>query len=587
MLEYLGSYLRPFRKQFIIGPLFKLAEAVLELTLPLYMARIINEGIVRQDTSLIRSLGLRMLITIVVNLICATICQYCASVASQGFGTKARDGIFSHINRLSFPDLDRLGTDTLITRITNDINQLQVAVAMSIRLISRAPFVSIGAIVLAMRMDLSLSVIIWVGVGSFIAVLAVIMRAAFPLYSDAQRLLDRVGRVLRENLSGVRVIRAFDRVSVEFRRFVLAVDAHRKKLVYVSKIASLMNPATALIMNILICAILWFGGIRVQTGDIMWGEISAFISYIGLILNALLVVANLVVIFTKSAASLTRVNEVFSLAPAFGERERADESALEKNGRETESNEALSFSRVSFSYTGDAAQNVLSEIDFTLKRGESLGIIGGTGSGKTTLLSLILRFYTGETGEIRLFGQKIGHFAPENLRSRIACVFQTPRLFSGTIRENLFWGKITATEKEMRESVCSAQAEEFVNTLPDGLDSRIERDGANFSGGQKQRLSIARALLRKPELLLLDDASSALDYATEAKLRGSIRELQQRTGMSVVIVSQRIASVRHSETILVLREGRQVGRGSHSELMKNCPDYRLIASSQLPEEEVS
>jgi len=580
MFLYVGKYLRLYKKQFIIGPLLKMVEAVFELMLPMYMARIINEGIIPKNTSLITSLGLRMLITVIVSLLCAAICQYCASVASQGFGTKVRNGMFSHVKGLSFAEYDRFGTDTLTTRITNDINQLQVAVAMSIRLVSRAPVVSIGAIILSVMMDQSLSVTIWVGVISFLVVLLIIMLSAFPLYARVQKQLDGVGSVLRENLSGVRVIRAFDRTASEWERFVLAVDRHKDTVVKVTKVASLMTPATTVIMNLLICAVLWFGANRVHSGDIEWGNISAFISYIGLILNALLVVANLVVIFTKSAASLMRINEVFA-APS------SDRIEEEKTKKEKDGEELLSFSHVHFSYTGDAEKNTLTDIDFTLKKGETLGVIGGTGSGKTTLISLLLRFYEKQKGEIYLLENPLHLFSEQELRSQMAVVFQNPRLFSGTIMENLRWGNEAATKEDMEEALSFSQAMEFIKKLPEGLDTHIERGGVNFSGGQKQRLSIARALIRKPPLLILDDSSSALDYETEARLRAAVRKCQKENKMSVIMISQRIASVRYASKILVLEDGRQVGLGTHDELMKNCPEYRDIALSQLSEKEVS
>ena len=593
MNSYLRKSLRPYKRHFVFGPLLKMVESVFELLLPLYMARIIDEGIRPRDTGVIYSLGLQMFLIISVSLLCTGGCQYLASIASQGFGTRARNALFAHVNRLTFSDLDKLGVNTLTTRVTNDINQLQVAVAMMIRQISRAPFISVGCIIMAMLLNQSLSVIIIVGVVSFVAVLSVIMVAALPLYSLAQKRLDGMSGVLRESFAGVRVIRAFNRVSAEVRRFVLAVDAHRDSVVRVAKVSSFMNPATMLIMNLLICAILWFGGTRVNAGGASDSLIVAFINYVGLILSALLQLASVVIIFTKSAASLARVNEVFAIPvkeevvpaqvteaiPAHGETDAADRCG---EGKDV----LLSFSDVSFSYTGNPEQNVLEDICFSLRKGECLGIIGGTGSGKSTVLSLLLRFYVPQSGRIVWGGTDVGSLDSILLRERMAVVFQNPRLFSGSIRENLEWSRPGASDEEAGVALERAQAQDFVNVLPEGYDARVERGGVNFSGGQRQRLSIARALVRKPELLLLDDASSALDFLTEAKLRRAIDTARREDGMSAIVVSQRINSVRFAEQILVLHEGRQVGLGTHEELLHSCEEYRAIALSQLSEDEL-
>lgn len=586
MLTYVGKYIKPYKVQCVAGPLCKLVEAILELMLPLYMSRIINEGIIPGNKSVVSALGIRMLITIIISLCCAAICQYCASVASQGFGANVRNAMFSHIHRLPFSASERFGADTLVTRITNDTNQLQIAVAMCIRLISRAPFVCIGAIVMAMWMNLSLSAIIWTGVISFSIVLVLIMRAAFPLYGRVQKKLDAIARVLRENLSGIRVIRAFDRTGYERRRFSLSAKEHRDSTVNVIRIASLMTPATSLIMNLLICGTLWFGGVGVNDGEVLIGDVSAYIGYIGLILNSLLVVANLVVIFTKSAASLERINEVLSISPTADSTEPVLDTT-EKTCKDLckaaiESEEILSFSHVNFSYSDASDKNVLSDIHFSINKGETLGIIGGTGSGKSTILYLIMRFYSTQKGEIRMFGVPEEKLDKTIFTQMISCVFQNPRLFSGSLRENLLWGNKDAATGQMHDALEDAQAVEFTSRLPEGLDARVERDGVNFSGGQRQRICVARALVREPRLLLLDDASSALDYATEAELRSCIRRRQKERGMSVVTVSQRIASVRQADRILVLDEGRQVGLGTHEELMASCGLYRAIALAQLP-----
>jgi len=614
MLTHLLPYLRPYRRQFVVGPLFKLLEAVLELTMPVMMANIIDLGISHHDQTYILHTGLRMLITIIVGFGSAIICQYCASIASQGFGTRVRSAIFSHINYLSLADLDSLGTDTLTTRVTNDINQLQIAVSMTIRLIFRAPFVSIGCIVAAMILDLPLSAVIWVGVISFVIVLAAIMLAAFPLYASVQHKLDEVGGVIRENFSGVRVIRAFARTSAEMDRFVKKVDAHAQSVIRVTRISSLMNPLTALIMNLVVCAILWFGAIRVNVGGMTTGQVVAFINYMEQILTALIAVANLVVIFTRAAASLHRVNEVFDVTASI----QREESAISGNAKGTDvfpvpdvssvpdvsfvsdasfvSDDAsaqipaISFSDISFSYVdnpeADPEKNALKNISFSVPRGSVLGIIGGTGSGKTTVLSLIARFYDANEGTARIFGKDVRVMDPDKLRRSMGCVFQGSKLFSGTIADNLRWGDPDASEEDMRTACAFAQADHFVEKMPKKYDARIERDGQNLSGGQKQRISIARALVRKPSILLLDDASSALDYTTEAKLREALTKIRLSTGMTVVMVSQRVASLRGAGQILVLADGCQAGLGTHEELMDTCEEYRSIALSQLSRQEV-
>jgi len=448
MLTHLLPYLRPYRKQFIIGPAFKLLEAILELTMPVMMANIIDLGITRHDQTYILHTGLRMFITIIIGLISAIICQYSASIASQGFGTRVRSALFSHVNYLSLSDLDSLGTDTLTTRVTNDINQLQIAVSMTIRLIFRAPFVSIGCIVAAMILDLPLSTVIWVGVISFIIVLTAIMLAAFPLYTEVQKKLDDVGGIVRENFSGVRVIRAFARASIEMERFAQKVDAHAQSMIRVTRISSLMNPLTALIMNLVICAILWFGAGQVNTGGMTTGKVIAFINYIAQILTALIAVANLVVIFTRASASLRRINEVFDVSASVKREDETAERAGAKaggtpdiaSGEQQAGNPIIDFSHISFCYTdnpeADPDKNALTDISFSVPRGSVLGIIGGTGSGKTTVLLLIARFYDAQEGTLRLFGKDARTQSPDALRQNMGCVFQGSKLFSGTIAES-------------------------------------------------------------------------------------------------------------------------------------------------------
>jgi ATP-binding cassette subfamily B protein len=608
MLQHLKPYLKPYRREFIVGPAFKLLEAVLELTLPVLMAGIIDTGIANRDTAYIYRTGLKMLAIIVIGLTSALICQYSASVASQGFGTKVRSALFSHINHLPMEELDRFGTDTLVTRVTNDINQLQIAVSMLIRLVVRAPFVSIGCVAAAMMLDLKLSVVIIIGVLSFILVLAAIMLTAFPLYSEVQRRLDDIGGVVRENFSGVRVIRAFARSRAEIDRFSRAVVNHAGSVIRVTRIASLMTPLTQLIMNLVICAILWFGAVGVNAGEITQGRVIAFINYIAQILTALIAVANLVVIFTKASASLTRVNEIFDTKTGADAPDVSGDTGKNREDRETSDRRkvpeaasvrpasgdaaepALRFSHVTFSYAandeGDPERDVLADLSFSVPRGGELGIIGGTGSGKSTVLMLIARFYDAREGKITLDGKDIRSFSTEEVRSRIGSVFQQPKLFSGTVAENIRWGNDQADDEALRTAAANAQASEFIESLPGKYESRVDRDGRNLSGGQKQRLAIARALVRNPDILLLDDMASALDFLTEARLRRSIRDLREKTGVTVIMVSQRVASIRDAGQILVLDEGRAAGFGTHEELMRSCEIYRSIALSQMSEAEV-
>ena len=588
MLSTFRTYLRPYRFHLIVGPLLKLVEAVFELLLPIYMARIIDEGILKDDASVVYTLGMRMGVFIVVGLICTTICQYLASVASQGFGMLTGNALFSHIHKIAFKELDRLGAGTLTTRLTNDVTQLQVAVAMTVRLISRAPFVSVGCIVMAIIMDRSLSVIIVVGVLSFVTVLGLIMAAAFPLFVEAQGRLDDVSDAVRENFTGVRVIRAFERVSLELRKFVGVVEAHKKSVIRVARVSSFMNPTTLLIMNLLICGILWFGGESVRAGVSSPSTIVAFINYVGLILTALMAVANLVVIFTRAAASMVRVHEVFAIPVAEHEHEISSEASSEQRPEPAPAAQPiLRFSHVYFSYTGASEGDVLEDLDFSIPAGTTLGVIGGTGSGKTTMVSLILGFYRCRIGDIFYRDIPVERWDEESLRREMAPVFQNPKLFSGTIRENLAWSLPGATEADGEYALQAAQAAEFVDLNPEKTDTRVERGGVNFSGGQKQRLAIAMALVRKPSLLLLDDASSALDSLTESRLRAAIDNAKREHGLTVLCISQRIQSIKDAEQILVLHEGRQVGLGTHDELMQTCEEYREIALSQLQPEEVN
>lgn len=567
-LKPFGPFLKPYRVYCILGPAAKLAEAVLELYLPLLMAKVIDDGIAKGDTGYILKMGGVMLGIVTVGLLCALVCQYVASVTSQGFGTGLRHAVFRRITSLSHAELDAFGTPSLINRVTSDVNQLQYAVAMLIRLVIRAPFLCVGGIVMAMTIDLRLSLVIIVAIPLFVLIITLVMRKTVPLYRTVQGRLDKLTRVLRENLSGVRVIRAFARTDKEQKRFGGATEEHTAASIRVGKLAALLNPGTQLIMNLAILAIVWFGGLRVEAGGMTTGEIIAFINYVNQILLALLVVANLVGTFTKAYASAGRVLEVLEAEPSIREEE----------GGETEGvpgTPAVEFRHVDFSYGGD---RVLTDISFSAPRGAMVGILGGTGSGKSTLMHLLMRFYDVEAGAVLVEGRDVRAYAPDALRHKVGLVPQKAELFSGTIADNIRWGDPQADDQAVRDAAVMAQADEFIRRQKDGYQTLVERGGTNLSGGQKQRLTIARALVRRPAILVLDDSSSALDYATDAALRRAIREGTE--GMTVFMVSQRVSAVKQADLILMLDDGELAGAGSHEELLATCEAYREICESQ-------
>ena len=563
----LKRFLRPYLKQTIIGSVAKLIEAILELLLPLLMARIIDVGIHNLDIPYIWKTGLLMLGVIIVGLGSATLCQYFASVTCQNVGNDIRQELIRKISQFSYQELDQFGNATLINRLTNDVNQVVMAVAYLIRLVSRAPFLCIGALVMSIYIDPQLSLVFVVLIPIFVLVLVVIMKKTVPLYQNAQRKLDRLGQVLRENLSGVRVIRAFARHEKERERMDEATEQLARANIHVTNLSALMNPITSVVMNAGIIVLLYFGGISVNAGNLTQGSIVALINYVTQILLALIIVANLVVLFTKAAASANRINEVLtcdvSVKDQQAERELDPTAPL------------VEFDHVSFGYN---QKEVLEEISFTLPVGNILGIVGTTGSGKSTLINLIPRFYDVNQGEVRFGGKPVKQLAQDYLRSKITVVPQKTVLFSGSIADNIRWGKKDATEQEIIEALKAAQAYDFVEKLNKGIHSPIREGGKNFSGGQQQRLSIARALVRKPDLLILDDSLSALDYQTDLKLRRSLKEYLKNG--TVIIVSQRISSVALADHILVLDDGKLVGQGKHEELLQTCETYREIYQSQ-------
>lgn len=573
----LTRFLKAYKKQVILGPIFKLTEAIFELIVPLVMASIIDVGIKNNDIGYVLKMGGLMILLGAVGLGCALTCQYFASIASQGFGTAVRNALFRQMNRFSHAEIDRFGTPSLITRLTNDVNQLQYAVAMFIRLVVRAPFLAVGAMIMALSLDFKLSIVLLIAMPLIVLVLYLVMTRSIPFYRVIQKKLDRISLITRENLSGTRVIRAFSKQKQEKERFAAATEDLARTSIRVGRISALLNPITYVIMNLGIAAIIWFGGYRVEEGALTQGEIIAFVNYMTQILLALLVVANLVVTFTKAAASASRVNEVFETEPSVQDTAQNEAQAVPGAPK-------ITFRNVTFRYQS-AEEAELTDLSFTVETGQTVGIIGGTGAGKSTLVNLIPRFYDVNQGQVLIDGVDVREYPLRQLRKKIGMVPQRAVLFSGTIEKNMRWAKRDASEEEIRRALSIAQAAEFVDKLPDGLQTRVDQEGKNFSGGQRQRLTIARALVGNPEILILDDSASALDFATDAALRRAIQK--ETKGMTVLIVSQRASTIRHADQILVLDDGRAAGIGKHEELMENCEVYREICLSQLSAEEAS
>jgi ATP-binding cassette, subfamily B, multidrug efflux pump len=574
----LVGFLKPFRKECIAGPFFKLLEAILELLLPTVVALIVNNGIGGGDKTYVLQMGALMIGMAILGYGCSLVCQHYAARASQGFGTDLRNALFKHISSLSYTELDRFGTPSLINRLTSDVNQLQLAVAMLIRLVIRAPFICIGAIIMAMILDLKLSLILLVAAPIIGVILYFIISRTAPLYRRYQGKLDRMGSVLSENLTGVRVIRAFAKGRAEQKRFKETSEDLTGTAIHVGRIAALLNPATSLVVNGAIILILWAGGLHIDSGSLSQGEIIAFINYVTQILLALIVVSNLVIIFTKAASSGARVSEVLATEPSIANGKIGSAAAVS----DLNAMPAIAFKSVSFGYsaTGELA---LDDISLSIAKGETIGIIGGTGSGKSTLVNLIPRFYDTVKGSIRVNGIDVKDYRLEELRRLIGVVPQKAMLFTGTVAENIRWGNPGATAEEVAEAAQTAQAAEFIAKLPEGYNTVLVRGGLNLSGGQKQRLTIARALASKPEILILDDSASALDYATDAALRKGLRETAG--DKTLLIVSQRVSSVRHADRILVLDDGKIAGLGTHEELLETCQVYQEVCQSQLSGEE--
>ena len=576
-MRRLFRYLKGYEKETVIAPLFKMLEACFELLVPLVVARIVDEGIQNADLPFIwRQCGLLVLLA-VVGMASSLTAQYFAAKSALGFGTALRRDLFAHINTLSHTELDRMGTPTLVTRMTSDVNQVQNGLNMTLRLLLRSPFIVIGAILMALTISPVLT--LWfLGITAVISlVIWAIMRATVPIYHDAQTTLDRVTQLTRENYVGARVVRAFSRQKDEMAGFAAANDRLRDVQLAAGRISALMNPITYLIVNLGAIAILWHGGRQVDAGALTQGEVMALLNYLSQILLNLLRIADLVIIMTRAVASAVRVSEVLATPTTM-----PDPAAPELDA--VPGAPAVAFEDVGFAYAGAGAPS-LTGVTLAATPGETIGVIGGTGSGKTTFVSLIPRFYDATGGRVLLFGHDVRRYGFAQLRRMIGVVPQKAVLFTGTIRDNMRWAKPDATDEEIWAALEIAQAAEFVRAKPGGLDAPVETAGRNFSGGQRQRLTIARALVPMPRILILDDSASALDYATDAALRTAIKEKTQ--GMTVFIVSQRAAAVQQADRILVLDDGAPAGLDSHARLLQSCAVYREICLSQLSKEEVS
>lgn len=551
-----------------------MVEAIFELLIPFFMAKLIDNGIRHNNIHYIFQMGLIMLCIVIVGAASAFMCQNCASIASQGFGTELRQATMEKIGTLSFAQIDELGTSSLINRIISDINQLQVGFAMLIRLAVRVPFLCIGGIIMAMTINLKLSLVLFIMVPLFSFAIYKIMSTSIPKYKEVQSKLDKIAVVVRENLSGVRVIRAFAKMNDERKRFEKANNEYSKISISVSKISSLLNPVTTIIINFGIIAIMWFGGIEVNVGNMTQGEVIAYINYVNMILSALIVVANLLITFTKAAVSGKRVSEVLNV-----EKDLVDGKGIVsiKNGQLKNEDNIIEFKNVSFSYNKNT-NRALNNVSFRIRKGQTIGIIGSTGSGKSTLVNLAQRFYDVDEGSIFISGTDVKDYRREEIQSKIGIVPQKAVLFTGTIAENIKWGLENATDEQIRKAAKIAQAEEYIEKMPHKYDTNISQGGVNLSGGQKQRLTIARALVKNPEILILDDSSSALDYATDSALRRDIKKYTE--DMTVIVIAQRVASIRNSDLIIVLDDGELVGMGTNEELLQNCEVYKEINDSQ-------
>ena len=577
-MKRLMMYLKDYKKESILAPLFKLLEAFFELLVPLVMANIIDYGISNRNMGYIGKMGLLLLLLGVVGLASSITAQFFAAKAAVGFSTQLRQALFDHIEDLSFTDIDKAGTSTMITRMTSDVNQVQSGINMTLRLFLRSPIIVFGAMIMAFTIDVKCALIFVVAIPLLSVVVFGIILSTIPMYKKVQSKLDQVLGITRENLTGVRVIRAFHQEAKEADRFRENNAALSAMQIFVGKISACMNPVTYIIVNGAIIALIYTGAVQVNIGNLSQGEVVAIINYMNQILVELVKLANLIVTMTKALACAERVASVFDIGADAAYVGAQDQKLADKVDK---SAPFLDFKHVSLTYQGAGAPT-LQDMNFTVNRGDTVGIIGGTGSGKTSLVNLIPGFYPATEGEILLEGRDIRTMSDEELRGRIGVVPQKAVLFKGTIRSNLQWGKPDATEEEMWKALELAQASEVVDGKPGKLDATVAQNGKNFSGGQRQRLTIARALVRNPEILILDDSASALDYATDAKLRAAIRTLEDKT--TTFIVSQRASTIRHADKIIVLDDGEIAGMGTHDELLKDCTVYQEIYYSQYPEQ---
>lgn len=593
MIELLRRFGGKFRRYMVIGPACKLIEVIFDLLTPLVIAQMIDKGIGARDVNAVVHYGMVLAAMAVIGISFTLVCQKMAALTSQGMGTDIRGALYQHINKLSYAELDRFGTPSLITRITNDVNQVQLAVALGVRMLIRWPFLAVGSMCAALAIDLKLGIIFLICTPAIGLVFWFVMARCIPYYKQLQAKLDRIALICREGLSGARVVRAFVCEDHERERFAQAADDQANTAIAVGKLSSILNPVTFLVMNLGVCAILWVGGIQVNAGELTQGQVMAFVNYMTQTLTSIVYVANLVVVFTKASASASRINEVLNCVPSIadeGNRPVALPKPSELAGGAVPV-PALSLSHVSFSF-GAGAANAVNDVTLALPLGKTLGIIGGTGSGKSTLVSLIPRLYDAGTGSVSVMGADVRTWPLDQLRRVVATVPQRASLVSGTIRSNLTWRDETATDEELWAALDMAQASEFVRNKPQGLDAPVEAGGKNFSGGQRQRLTIARALVGSPQVLIMDDSASALDFKTDAALRHAVRERSMRGAaegglpLTTVIVSQRVSTVRDADMICVLDHGSVAGLGTHDELYTTCQLYREICQSQLRREEL-
>lgn len=583
-MKTLLAYLKGYKKESILAPLFKMLEASFELFVPLVMAAIIDVGIANQDKPYIVKMYFVLIALGIIGLVCSITAQYFAAKAATGVGTGIRHGLFEHIQKFTFTEMDQLGTSTLITRMTSDINQIQSGVNLVLRLFLRSPFIVFGAMIMAFTVDVKAALVFVVTIPLLSLIVFGIMLVTMPMYKKVQADLDQVLLATRENLTGARVIRAFNKEEDETKRFENANQILTDAQKYVGRISGMMNPLTYIIVNGAIIALIYVGAVRVDIGDLTQGQVVALINYMSQILVELVKLANLIISVTKAAACLNRVESVLAVKPDMNEGDVRWKSNSSEADRDLKNKiPVVEFSHVSLTYKG-TSDTSLSDINFCAEKGQTIGIIGGTGSGKSSLVNLIPRFYDATDGTVKINGRDIKEYQTENLREHIGVVLQKAVLFKGSIADNLRWGKEDATEQEMYEALDISQAREFVDTKQGGLEFQIEQGGRNLSGGQKQRMTIARALVRKPEILILDDSASALDFATDAALRKSIKEMKNQP--TVFIVSQRAASIQYADQIIVLDDGAMAGIGTHEELLKDCPVYQEIYYSQFPKEAV-